>query len=62
MRGRSITINIMPFLLDDDGEGGFEREIVEDCNSTSPIDEDREVVADICMFYLYVILFEGREI
>ena len=62
MRGRSITINIMPFLLDDDGEGGFEREVVEDSKSIGPIDEDREVVADICMFYLYVILFEGREI
>ena len=52
----------MPFLLDDDGEGGFEREVVEDSKSIGPIDEDREVVADICMFYLYVIFFKGREI
>nr|POF25920.1 hypothetical protein CFP56_37923 [Quercus suber] len=35
----------MPFLLNDDGEGGFEKEIVADCNSAGPIDEDREVAA-----------------
>lgn len=40
--GRSVAINSMSFLDDDDdGDDGFVREVVVDCNSGSPIDENR---------------------
>lgn len=40
--GRSVAINRMSFRDDDDdGDDGLVREVVVDCNSGSPIDEDR---------------------
>ncbi|XP_050267402.1 uncharacterized protein LOC126712208 isoform X2 [Quercus robur] len=39
---KSVAINSMSFLDDDDdGDDGFVREVVVDCNSGSPIDENR---------------------
>jgi len=37
--GRSVAINSMPFLDDDDGDDGFVREV--GYNSCGPIDENR---------------------
>ena len=39
MCGRSVAINSMPFLDDDEGDDGFVREV--GYNSCGPIDEDR---------------------
>ncbi|KAM3710592.1 hypothetical protein ACJW31_01G042200 [Castanea mollissima] len=40
---KSVAINRMSFLDDDDGDDGFVREVVVDCNSGSPIDEHRGI-------------------
>ncbi|XP_075674147.1 uncharacterized protein LOC142643414 [Castanea sativa] len=40
---KSVAINSMSFLDDDDGDDGFVREVVVDCNSGSPIDEHRGI-------------------
>ena len=39
--GRSVAINSMSFIDDDEDDDGFVREVVVDCNSGGPIDEER---------------------